>query len=101
MTAREGKVRERIIWDLSSEEAAENLKTGREGKGISRAVIRSETKRAEKAQGTVTKNKFNWSTVKKLKGDVPESLTNPKLASSRYNLATSVIPLSLSRQWSL
>ena len=98
--AREEEVVERITRDTDSGETAENSKIGWEGKEISRAVVRSVIEQTVEAQDTVTKNEFNWSAVKKLRGDEPEGLTSPRLANSRHNLATSVTPLSLSRQWS-
>ena len=63
---REGKVVEIITRDIDSGETAENSKMGWEGKGISRAVVRSVIKQAAETQDTVTKNEFNWSVVRQL-----------------------------------
>ena len=96
--ASEGEVVERTICETCSEETLENMKVGREGKGKSRAVARSAAEKAEEAQDTETKNEFHSSAVKKLREDIHEGLTRPRLASSRYNLPRSLQPLSLSRQ---
>ena len=53
----------------------------------------------KRGTGHGKKNVFNWSAVKKLRGEESEGLTSPRLANSRHDLAMSVTPLSLSRHW--
>ena len=86
---------EEMIWDTISVEMVEKQKIGWEVNGIISARSKSVALQVTEARDISTKNEFTSSGEKKIRGEDRAGLTRPKLANSLYNIATSVILLSL------